>query len=54
VFETKEVGDMTLKEAANEFYGGDLRHAKGVLALKYVFLLFMSSDQESDLLLKHL
>lgn len=51
VFETDEVGDVTLKEAADEFYGGDLRHAEGVLASKYVLLLFMSSDRESDLLL---
>jgi hypothetical protein len=52
VFETDEVGDVTLKEAADEFYGGDLRHAEGVLASKYVFPLLISTNRESYLLLQ--
>ena len=52
VFETNEVGDVTLKEAADEFYGGDLRHVEGVLASKYVFVLFISSDRRFYLRLK--
>jgi hypothetical protein len=48
-FETDEVGDVTLKEAADEFYGGDLRHAEGVLASKYVFPLFISTNRDSYL-----
>ncbi|KAG4437897.1 hypothetical protein IFR05_006616 [Cadophora sp. M221] len=31
-FETEEVGEITMQEAADEFYNGDLRHAEGVLA----------------------
>ncbi len=33
-FETKEVGEVTLQEAADEFYDGDLRDAEAVLASK--------------------
>lgn len=36
VFETAEVTSVTLQEAADEFYEGDLRHAESVLASKYV------------------
>ncbi|KAH9221701.1 NAD dependent epimerase/dehydratase family protein [Leptodontidium sp. 2 PMI_412] len=31
-FETDEVGEITMQEAADEFYNGNLRHAEGVLA----------------------
>lgn len=33
-FESEEIGQATLKEAADEFYEGNLRHAEGVLASK--------------------
>lgn len=36
-FETSDVGEITLLEAAEEFYDGHLRDAEGVLASKYVF-----------------
>lgn len=35
-FETEEVGEVTMQEAADEFYNGSLRDAEGVLASKYV------------------
>jgi len=31
-FETEEVGEVTMNEAADEFYNGSLRDAEGVLA----------------------
>jgi hypothetical protein len=33
-FETDEIKTIELKEAADEFYGGDPRHAEGVLGSK--------------------
>ncbi len=33
-FETDAVADLSLKDAADEFYEGDLRHCEGVLASK--------------------
>jgi predicted MPP superfamily phosphohydrolase len=36
-FETSGVEEITLEEAAEEFYHGDLRDAEAVLASKYVF-----------------
>jgi hypothetical protein len=36
-FETSEIKEITLEEAAEEFYNGHLRDAEGVLASKYVF-----------------
>tara|TARA_R110002060_G_scaffold49296_1_gene60279 strand:+ start:1178 stop:1600 length:423 start_codon:yes stop_codon:yes gene_type:complete len=35
-FETEEVGEVTMNEAADEFYNGSLRDAEGVLASKCV------------------
>jgi len=32
------VGDVTLEEAAEQFYYGDLKNAESVLASKYVLL----------------
>jgi hypothetical protein len=36
IFETDEITSVTLQEAADEFYEGDLRHAESVLASKYI------------------
>jgi hypothetical protein len=48
-FETSDVGKITLASAAEEFYHGDLRHAEGVLASKYVFhSLKLISKQEGS------
>jgi hypothetical protein len=33
-FETEKVGEISLQEAADEFYEGDLRSAESVLASK--------------------
>lgn len=33
-FESDDVGEVTLQEAADEFYEGDLRHCEGVLVSK--------------------
>jgi hypothetical protein len=34
VFESETVGEITLQDAADEFYEGELRDAEGVLASK--------------------